>query len=258
MKPPQLNLTDPLISIKRLSFAFNSTQVLDDVSWQVQAGDFWVICGPNGAGKTTLLRCLAGIFKVPAATIFLGQKDLVYMTQPERVGYIGYVPQRILFTQAFTVKEVLFLSRYVHGPAAADSALYQETLHLFQLEALEYRFVHQLSGGEMQKVLLAGAYMLNSRVLVLDEPFSYLDPRQTQEVWSILEQIVAHKKITLIMVLNQLSNFFLSPLSDSAKVLMLDHQVVAQGLFRDRIDWLEKLYGKKFEVFTSKKRQVFL
>lgn len=146
---------------------------LHDVSFVVPRGGYGVVIGPAGSGKTTLLETLAGIVRQTGGTLRLGGADATRLA-PERRG-IGLVYQHAyLFPHLGVAENVAY--------GASDRALVDEVVRRFRVDALLGRDVRSLSGGERQLVALARALAARPPILLLDEPFSALDPRRRAEV----------------------------------------------------------------------------
>jgi len=168
--------------VREGSFRYPKTerQILDHVSFSAQPGEVTAILGPNGAGKTTLLRCAMGLLKWQEGGSFLDGKDIRRLSHREMWQKVAYVPQARQASDAYTVREMVLLGRSARigrfslpgkrDLEAADTAL--ERLHLAKYAG---RRCSELSGGELQMVLIARAIASEPEVLILDEPESNLD-----------------------------------------------------------------------------------
>jgi len=170
----------PLLSLTNVTKRFGSHQALNGVSLEVAAGEAIVILGPSGCGKTTLLRLIAGLDVPDSGEVWLAGAQVSgarrSMMPPHERG-IGFVFQDLALWPHLTVQRNLdFVLGSVKMPRADRSARAQEVLRLVRIEQLSGRYPHELSGGEQQRVALARALVGQPRVLLLDEPFSSLDP----------------------------------------------------------------------------------
>lgn len=159
---------------------YGSRTVVDDVSLEVASGEVVVILGPSGCGKTTLLRLIAGLDVPDEGEIWLDGRRVTERGRrlvPPHQRRIGFVFQDLALWPHLTVRENLaFVMGSVGVAKAARDERVREVLTLVRIDALANRYPHQISGGEQQRAALARALVGEPRVLLLDEPFSSLDP----------------------------------------------------------------------------------
>ncbi len=188
--------------------------ILRDVSLAIEPNDFITIIGPNGAGKSTLLQCLMGFFPPDSGTI----------TRAEHTR-IGYVPQNITkeVTIPITAKRFLTLGQYHRAPDFVSffDRICQET----GVTPLLARSLHVLSGGEMQRVLLARALLRAPNLLILDEPAQNLDITSQIAFYKLLETIYTEHGISILMVSHDLHLVMAS----TRKVICLYHHICCSG-----------------------------
>ena len=187
-----------LITFESVGLSYGGANVAHDVSFSVQAGEFWGIVGENGSGKTTLMKALLGLIPCASGRIVMGEG-----LKPNE---IGYLPQQSLIQKDFpaSVEEVVlsgtigwrgmkpFYGRQEHAIAAK----HMETLGLLPIRKHSYQ---ELSGGQQQRVLLARALCATRKCLVLDEPTTGLDPVVTADFYRLLKTI-NESGMTVIMV----------------------------------------------------------
>lgn len=163
-----------------------------------------VLFGPSGCGKTTTLRCIAGLLKPDEGTIisngttFFSAKDAIHL--PPRMRNVSYMFQDFALFPHMNVKHNIWYGVKVQGQETTD--LYEKLLTLLKIEHLPHRAIHQLSGGEKQRVAMARALMAKPQILLLDEPLSALDAqsryelqdelKKLQEIWNIPFILVTH------------------------------------------------------------------
>ena len=216
------------ITIKDLTFSYNSHKILDDLNVVVENSEVLSLVGPNGSGKTTLIKCIDRILK-PRGSILLDGLELERMSRQEVARQIGYVPQSSSTSLATTVFDTVLMGRRPHiGWRVTDSDLDKvaEVLEKLHLEDLAMRDFAQLSGGQKQKVLIARALAQEPAVLLLDEPTSNLDMRHQLEVMEIVRDLVHEKKIAAVMAIHDLN--LASRFSDKL-VMLKNGQVYAAG-----------------------------
>ena len=193
--------------VEGIHFAYNSHPVLGGVSFSLKQGQVMCILGVNGAGKSTLIKCLNRILAPQRGTVLLEGESLGYMSQIQVARRIGYVPQRHGETQ-LTVFETVLMGRKPHmgwktGPE--DYAVVERIIGQMGLEALALRGVGDLSGGELQKVVIARALAQAPKILLLDEPTSSLDLRNQLEVMGLIRSIVKDQGLSALVAIHDLN-----------------------------------------------------
>ena len=184
----------PLVSVQSVSYNYNSESVLENVSFDVEEGDFLGIIGPNGAGKTTLFHCMLGLLNSYSGKIIILNQDIKKYKKIFRK--IGYIPQKKSIDQKFplTVKELVSLSL----PRNTSKNIVLEILKQVGLYKLKNKTIGQLSGGQQQRVLIAKALVNNPIILMLDEPTNELDHKSQNDFYSFLKELNEKNKITII------------------------------------------------------------
>ncbi len=168
------------LEVKNLSFSYGAAEVLHDVSFSLEAGEFMSVLGPNGVGKSTLFRCILGSLPDYAGTIAVDGRDVRGLSRRERAKALAYIPQIHRPTFGYSVLDTVLmgLSRQVRAfsqPKKEHIALAEDALRRVGAEHLKERDFSRLSGGEQQLVLIARAIAQQSDILVMDEPTSSLD-----------------------------------------------------------------------------------
>lgn len=239
-----------LLEVEGLHLTLNGTAILHDIGFTVAAGSHLGIVGPNGAGKSSLLKCIMGIFESDGGTIMLDGKSARQMSQRERARLVSLVPQTLDSLPAYTVETFVGFGRYPHrrdlAPAGRDDQGVIETA-LADTDLLPLR-EHQLptlSGGELQRTLIAAALAQEAPLLLLDEPTSALDPHHLVEVHQLLRRLRAERQITLITVTHDIN----AALQNCNNILALQEGTCAflappEEVLRD--GRLTELYGPRF------------
>ena len=184
----------PLVSVQSISYSYNSESVLENVSFDIEEGDFLGIIGPNGAGKTTLFHCMLGLLNSYSGRITILNQDI--KKYKKIFSKIGYIPQKKSIDQKFplTVEELVSLSLY----KSTSKNLVLEILKQVGLEKMKNKTIGQLSGGQQQRVLIAKALVNNPIILMFDEPTNELDPQSQNDFYSLLKELNEKNKITII------------------------------------------------------------
>ena len=182
----------PAISFQSVSKTYPLTRnqigpdvkALDDVSFDIQQGEFFGLLGPNGAGKTTLISILAGLSKASEGKVLVHGHDVVTNYAAAR-RMLGVVPQELVFDPFFTVREALQIQSGYFGIRANDSWIDELLSSLGLLDKAEAN-MRQLSGGMKRRVLVAQALVHKPRVIVLDEPTAGVDVELRQTLWQFI------------------------------------------------------------------------
>jgi len=184
----------PLVSVQSVSYKYNSESVLENVSFDIEEGDFLGIIGPNGAGKTTLFHCMLGLLNSYSGRITILNQDIKKYKKIFKK--IGYIPQKKSIDQKFplTVEELVSLSL----PRNISKNIVLEILKQVRLFTMKDKIIGQLSGGQQQRVLIAKALVNNPIILILDEPTNELDPKSQNDFYSLLKELNEKNKITII------------------------------------------------------------
>jgi len=195
------------LQVNGIAFAFNSHPVLSGVSFSLEQGELVGILGINGAGKSTLLKCLNRILAPQSGVVRLDGEDLRAMRSGDVARRIGYVPQRHPDTR-LCVFEAVLLGRTPHVNwtlSEKDHAIAERAIRRIGIEHLALRPVSDLSGGEVQKVVIARALAQSPEVLLLDEPTSNLDLKNQLEVMGLVRRITRREGVTAVVAIHDLN-----------------------------------------------------
>ncbi len=174
-------MTTAALSIQNVSKHFGKTRAVDNVSFEVNRGEFFSLLGPSGSGKTTLLRIIAGLETPGEGAVYIGGRDVTKL--PPYARGIGMVFQDFLLFPHKTVGENIAFPLKMQGlPADKQREQLDWVVSLVRMEGLEDRFPHQLSGGQKQRVALARGLVSRPDVLLLDEPLANLDRELRKEM----------------------------------------------------------------------------
>ena len=190
--PPEAGQTsgEKLIEIRNLTAAYGQQTILKDVSLDVFEDDFLGVIGPNGGGKTTLLRLILGLLKPVSGSIVFCQEGLRKN--------IGYLPQINQIDKKFPILVSEVVASGLAFKEKEKKRLMEEVIEMIGLEDIVYKPIGQLSGGQLQRVLLARAMVNKPKLLVLDEPNSYVDKRFESKFYDILSVINPYTAIILV------------------------------------------------------------
>jgi len=231
-------VSEEVIRLDDVWVKYGELTVLEEINLSVQNLDFLGIIGPNGGGKTTLLKVILGLIKpVRGKVIVLGEP-------PEKSRrFIGYVPQITQFDRAFpvTVLDVVLMGRlgrkgFLGKYDREDEKTACEALESVEMLEFKNKQVGKLSGGELQRVLLARALAADPRILLLDEPTASIDEPTKTELYELLKNL--NRKITVILVSHDIG--VISSYVD--KIACLNRKLFYHGSKEIKIETLEKTY----------------
>jgi iron complex transport system ATP-binding protein len=199
-----------MIKVENLSQSFREQQVLEDISFEIKQGEFFGIIGPNGSGKSTLLRLLSGIDPVKNGRVDLGGRLVSSYSRKELAKWLAVLQQDALPPVGFTVREVVEMGRYPFqnwlGEEPADAeGLIDGIVRKLHLEPLIDRTIERLSGGERQRVSLAKVMAQQPRLLMLDEPTTFLDIGYQVQMMDYIKEWQRESELTVVAVLHDLN-----------------------------------------------------
>ena len=189
----------PFLSLRNLSRSYGSTRAVDDVSLDVDQGEFFGLLGPSGCGKTTTLRMIAGLEKPDTGSIEFQNADITHLA-PERRGFGMVFQNYALFPHLNVFENVAFGLRARHKSKAEMADRVTSALELVQLPGYGKRAVDELSGGQQQRVAIARAIAIEPALLLFDEPLSNLDVSLREETRSELRELVTRLGLTAVYV----------------------------------------------------------
>ncbi|MGB8454590.1 MAG: ABC transporter ATP-binding protein [Anaerocolumna sp.] len=197
-----------MIEVKNLDFFYNSgSTVLNQVTFDAAEGQCIAILGNNGAGKSTLIKCLNHILEPKGGMVYVNGEDIGKLKRNGIAKCMAYVAQHNTGGR-FTVFDSVLLGRkpYIRlEPTKEDMDITESVIRRMGMEEFALRYTDELSGGEIQKVILARALAQQPHVLLLDEPTSNLDLRNQYEVLATVQEIARQENISVIIVIHDLN-----------------------------------------------------
>ena len=246
---------NPTITAANLNHTFGRRTVLNQLSFSVEKGEFFIVIGPNGSGKTTLLKLLAGIIKLQEGDLTLLGLDSRSYTPRALARAVAFVPQRLPVDLPFTVSQTVMLGRAPYQGALGiererDLEIARQAMAFTGLDHLSDHTLDQLSGGEQQRVFIARAICQEPDIMLLDEPTASLDLAHQVKVMDLMEKLKLAKGITVIMVSHDLN---LAAMYGDQVLLLKDGQIACIGLPSEVLSFekLEQTYGCKLLVDES-------
>ncbi len=192
-----------LLEIHDLSAGYGSGDIVENISFSLNEGEFLSILGRNGSGKSTLIKAIQGLLKDVSGRIRVEGKDILALKSHEKAQKIAYVPQLFQVAFEFTVEEIIGMGRYVYqgkfsSARAKDKSIIQEIMDLTETTSLKDKKIAHLSGGERQRVFIARALAQDTPLLFLDEPSAHLDISYQVEIYRILQRLQREKNKTIL------------------------------------------------------------
>jgi iron complex transport system ATP-binding protein len=252
------------IRTDNLTFAYKDRPVLDGVSLSVEKGEMVGILGPNGSGKTTLLKIFSAVL-TGRGEVTLNGKNIQTYGKRELSRLFAMVPQdhQILFP--YTVAEIVLMGRASYHSALAlegerDLEVARASMKLTDSLSFSDRYLHELSGGEKQRVIIARALAQEPEILLLDEPSAFLDLKHQVQVFELMRRLNRERGLTIVAALHDLN---LAALFFRRLVLLRDGKIYRDGSPKEVLtqQTIEEIYGIPVRVepdFSGEKPQVFI
>ncbi|MEK6632029.1 MAG: ABC transporter ATP-binding protein [Nitrospirota bacterium] len=242
----------------RVSFRYRTDQAgrpwtVEDLSFNVQAGEVLGIVGPNGSGKSSLLKLLAGLLRPSSGQIRLGSQSIGYIDPHLLARSIAVVPQEYVQVFPFTVAETVLMGRFPHRRGSwwgigigeeSEHDLRQAHQAMVETDvvALAGRLVSDLSGGERQRVMIARALAQEPAILLLDEPMAFLDINHQIEICALISRLQRERQLTVVLVSHDLN---VASQSCDRVMMLKDGRIVQIGSPMETItpESLRAVYG---------------
>lgn len=199
-----------LFHIQNLSFAYGKNSVFKDLQLDLNRGTFYGLIGANGSGKSTLLELLTGGLPATSGTVHFLDKEIRHYSKQELASCMALVPQHFSMDFEYSVRDVVLMGRHPHiprfsAPSANDYKKVDKAMRTMDIMHLASRIVSALSGGELQRVVMARALAQDTAVLILDEATSSLDINHTIGILRVIRKMVDTKELTVIAAIHDLN-----------------------------------------------------
>ena len=244
------------LEVSNLCVKIAHKDILRGLNLHFPTGKRTAIIGPNGAGKSTLLRVLAALNTKYEGVVSLDGEDLRKISRKKLAQRLAILPQGLSAPPDITVGALADYGRFpyrswLHGSKTQeDREAVEWALSVTQLQAFQERQVTSLSGGERQRAWIAMALAQQPKVLLLDEPTTYLDISHQLEVMQIIKKLQQQYGMTIIMVLHDINHAL--QYSDEI-VVIKNHGIFAHGTPQDilTVDMLATVFGVKADIFVN-------
>lgn len=227
-------MKDPLIKLNKVNLKFGQVSILEDINLEIFPGETVAIIGMNGAGKSSLLQIILGLYKPTSGTVTVGTKK------------IGYVPQRLEFDRTVPVRVDEFLMTY--GPGSKKQI--HEELEVFNARHLIPKKLSDLSGGELQKVLIVNALLQKPDLLLLDEATAGIDIHGEEVFYKLIDDIHQKYNITILLVSHDIHHVY----GKSSKVVCLSKKICCLGTPEElkTDENFKKQFGTYLKIYEHK------
>lgn len=220
-----------MIDVSHLQCRFDQKTILDDISFHIPKGSFHAIMGSNGCGKTTLLRCIAGLLHPATGTININGRIIGDFPIRELAKTIAFVQQHPQNDIEFSAFETVLMGRnpyqrHLQNESQADWDIVEQCMRQTNTWHLRLSYPSQMSGGELQRVMIARALAQQTPILLLDEPTSSLDISHQFEIMELLRHIGNNEGKTILIVVHDL-NLALRYCPNT--ILLHDHKLFFHG-----------------------------
>ena len=229
------------LSCENIELELDKKKILKDISLEVRSGEILALLGESGCGKSSLLKAMLGLYPLAKGKIFFQGTEIQNLPSHKRGISVVFQDLR-LFPHLNVGENVGFSLELQKVPKAERKKRVEELLKLVQLESYSERRIDSLSGGQMQRVAIARALAMNEKLLVLDEPFSALDPNLRREMGDFLLELQRKENLTVVLVTH-----------DQEEALRLAHRI---ALIKDgeilQVDEGEKLYYSPVNEYVAR------
>ncbi|WP_084632071.1 metal ABC transporter ATP-binding protein [Oceanospirillum maris] len=233
-----------IIEVDGVSFRYQSAPVLNNVTLAMRKGEFLGLVGPNGGGKSTLLKLIMGLIKQDKGTV------RVFGLTPQKARHrLSYVPQFAKFPSDFpiTVEETVLMGRLQHGRiwqrySKEDRRIAHKVMSETGVEEFSQRPIDQLSGGQLQRVLIARALATEPELLLLDEPTASVDSQQEKGVFDLFKEL--NKRMSIVVISHDIG--FITDYVD--RVACLNKELLCHETHAITSDVIEQMYGDHVHV----------
>ncbi|MBT3184454.1 MAG: ABC transporter ATP-binding protein [Nitrospina sp.] len=245
-------MTPALMKLENISFAYETLPVLKDISLSTREQDFIGLIGPNGSGKSTLLKIMGAILKPDSGSIQFKESSLPKINKKLFAQSVSWIPQDHPMVFPFKVSEIVLMGRHPYlSPLSFESEedfeISQRAMETTMTSQFADRYFNEISGGEKQRVMIASALAQDPEMMLLDEPTAALDLKYQIQILSILKNLNARHKMTLVMAMHDLN---LASSFCNRLILLDEGQIVRDGTPEQVLkkDILEQVYGIEVDL----------
>jgi iron complex transport system ATP-binding protein len=242
------------MELQNIWLSYTGNVVVKDVTFQIMPGEMVGLIGPNGSGKSTIIKAISRVISTYSGKILLDGKDISKTPRGELARLLSVVPQMPLLPSTFTAFEIVLMGRNPHlglfqYEGAKDVAITWQAMKVTATQSLAERRVGELSGGEIQRLVIARALAQQPKSILLDEPTANLDIRHQIEILDLIKSLCLENNLTVLAALHDLN---LATQYCDRLILINNGQVHAQGTPEEVINSqnIKEVYGAEGCVYT--------
>ena len=242
------------IEMQNASLGYGHKVVLKDITFQVMPGEMVGLIGPNGCGKSTIIRALSRVISPQSGSILLDGRDAAKIPRKESACLLGVVPQMPLLPSVFTAFEIVLMGRNPHlglfqYEGSREMAIAWRAMEMTATHSLAERRVDELSGGEIQCLLMARVLTQETKAILLDEPTANLDIGRQIEILDLIKNLCVENKSAVLAALHDLN---LASQYCDRLVLINNGRVHTEGTPKEVItpQNIKEVYGAEHCVYT--------
>jgi len=242
------------LEVENLGLAYGRNVVIRDLTFQVMPGEMVGLIGPNGSGKSTIIKALSRVISPYSGEILLDGKNISKIPRQELARLLGVVPQMPLLPSTFTAFEIVLMGRNPHlgllqYEGAGDMAITWQAMGKTATQSLAERRIGELSGGEIQRIVIARVLAQEPKSILLDEPTANLDISHQVEILDLIKNLCLENNLTVVAALHDLN---LASQYCDRLILINDGQVHSQGTPTEVINSrnIKEVYGTEGCVYV--------
>jgi iron complex transport system ATP-binding protein len=242
------------LEMEKVTLGYNHHPVMQDISFRASPGELVGLIGPNGCGKSTIIKALSHVINPQSGKVLIDRRDISAIPRKELACLVGVVPQLPLLPSTFTAFEIVLMGRNPHmglfqSEGRRDWEMAWEAMEKTGTESLANRYINELSGGEIQCVLIARVLVQETKAILLDEPTANLDIGRQREILDLIRKLCAESKLTVLAAIHDLN---LAAQYCDRLLLIHDRHIHAEGTPSEVITEanIKQVYGAENCVYN--------
>jgi len=251
-----------ILQVQDINFSYDQETVLRSISINIKSQEFVGVIGPNGSGKSTLLKLLGSVLKPDSGQIFFKEKNYIDYQRKQLAQSITWVPQEHPMVFPFKVSEIVLMGRHPYLSAFTfegenDIKIARSAMKQTQTLQFAERGFNEISGGEKQRVVIAGAIAQEPELMILDEPTSALDIKYQIQILNILKTLNENKKTTVILAMHDLH---LASKYCTRLILLDEGKIFKDGKTEEVLqkEYIETVYGLKVHLIHDQSGNIII
>jgi len=245
-----------ILKADKVNYSIDNKKILEDISFTISEGEIISIVGSNGAGKSTLLKLIINLINIDSGDIILYNKNVRAYRRLDLAKVVSYLSQTNHNFMNLTVEDIVYSGRYpylsnLNSLKSIDIEVAEKMMCLTGVIDMRHRIIATLSGGERQRVFIASSLAQEAKLLLLDEPTVYLDPKNNQDIFDLLKKLNKEEKVTMVIVSHDINNLLLL---NSRFIALKNGRMLFNKSIKDiDIKDLNNIYGYDFNYIYHPK-----